>query len=148
MVKGWYVEMEEMKSSENLKNYHFALISVIDGCSAPIVLDKYPALVNGKVFTEENLNWDEFKDIRGVTFPVLIFNPNNNMENFMKLMMITKCPLVINPDTPANWIKKDFGYPVGCIQIFEQGEDLLSNYEEFENDDYNYEGIEYDDGSY
>ena len=125
-------------------NIKFVIISVQHGLLASEVVQYHPEVIRKL----KHLDFLRIRTIDGILCDVLLWSPES-IEELMSLLDNISgyhVPIIINKDTPANWIKEDRDYDLHTIQILDvydegmmvyPGED--ENMENTENDDDYYE---------
>jgi hypothetical protein len=125
-------------------NIKFVIISVQHGLLASEVVQYHPEVIRKL----KHLDFLRIRTIDGILCDVLLWSPES-IEELMSLLDNISgyhVPIIINKDTPANWIKEDRDYDLHTIQILDvydegmmvyPGED--ENMENTENDDEYYE---------
>ena len=125
-------------------NIKFVIISVQHGLLASEVVQHHPDVIRKL----KHLDFLRIRTIDGILCDVLLWSPES-IEELMSLLDNISgyhVPIIINKDTPANWIKEDRDYDLHTIQILDvydegmmvyPGED--ENMENTENDDEYYE---------
>jgi hypothetical protein len=125
-------------------NIKFVIISVQHGLLASEVVQYHPEVIRKL----KHLDFLRIRTIDGILCDVLLWSPES-IEELMSLLDNISgyhVPIIINKDTPANWIKEDREYDLHTIQILDvydegmmvyPGED--ENMENTENDDEYYE---------
>jgi hypothetical protein len=125
-------------------NIKFVIISVQHGLLASEVVQYHPEIIRKL----KHLDFLRIRTIDGILCDVLLWSPES-IEELMSLLDNISgyhVPIIINKDTPANWIKEDRDYDLHTIQILDvydegmmvyPGED--ENMENSENDDEYYE---------
>ena len=125
-------------------NIKFVIISVQHGLLASEVVQYHPEVIRKL----KHLDFLRIRTIDGILCDVLLWSPES-IEELMSLLDNISgyhVPIIINKDTPANWIKEDREYDLHTIQILDvydegmmvyPGED--ENMENTENDDDYYE---------
>jgi hypothetical protein len=125
-------------------NIKFVIISVQHGLLASEVVQYHPDVIRKL----KHLDFLRIRTIDGILCDVLLWSPES-IEELMSLLDNISgyhVPIIINKDTPANWIKEDRDYDLHTIQILDvydegmmvyPGED--ENMENTENDNEYYE---------
>jgi len=97
-------------------NIKFVIISVQHGLLASEVVQHHPDVIRKL----KHLDFLRIRTIDGILCDVLLWSPES-IEEVLSIMDNTtnNVPIVINRDTPTNWIREDRGYELYTIQILD-----------------------------
>ena len=124
-------------------NIKFVIISVQHGLLASEVVQYHPEVIRRL----KHLDFLRIRTIDGILCDVLLWSPES-IEEVLSIIDNTtnNVPIVINRDTPANWIREDRDYELYTIQILDIYDDSMmvspgedENIENNENDSEYYE---------
>jgi hypothetical protein len=122
-------------------NIKFVIISVQHGLLASEVVQYHPEVIRRL----KHLDFLRIRTIDGILCDVLLWSPES-IEEVLSIIDNTtnNVPIVINRDTPANWIREDRDYELYTIQILDIYDDSMMVYP---GEDENMENVE-NDGEY
>ena len=124
-------------------NIKFVIISVQHGLLASEVVQYHPEVIRKL----KHLDFLRIRTIDGILCDVLLWSPESIEELMSLLDNISgyRVPIIINKDTPANWIKEDRDYDLHTIQILDVYDEGMMVYP---GEDENMENTEDDDEYY
>jgi hypothetical protein len=119
-------------------NIKFVIISVQHGLLASEVVQYHPEVIRRL----KHLDFLRIRTIDGILCDVLLWSPES-IEEVLSIIDNTtnNVPIVINRDTPANWIREDRDYELYTIQILDIYDDSMMVYP---GEDENMENVEND----
>jgi hypothetical protein len=123
-------------------NIKFVIISVQHGLLASEVVQYHPEVIRRL----KHLDFLRIRTIDGILCDVLLWSPES-IEEVLSIIDNTtnNVPIVINRDTPANWIRENRDYELYTIQILDIYDDSMMVYP---GEDENIESSENDNEYY